>query len=256
MFIKYYPYFFNVITGKFIRFLFVGKFLMIFSKFKDSFKNKKGLEIGGPTKLFATQSLPIYKYAKKIDECNFSKNTIWIDNANGISAHLEGKLGSILICEGSNISEITDESYDFILSSHNLEHFANPIKALKEWLRVLKTGGTILLVVPEKKYMFDRKRDFTSFEHLIDDFKNEIDETDMTHLNEVLEKHDFNFDPDAKGNFTSFKNRCINNFEYRSLHHHVFSHEVLKKLFLYLDIKIICQYNIPLFHQIIVGKKQ
>ena len=36
-----------------------------------------------------------------------------------------------------------DDSVDFVISSHVIEHFWCPIKAIKEWHRVTKKGGYI-----------------------------------------------------------------------------------------------------------------
>jgi ubiquinone/menaquinone biosynthesis C-methylase UbiE len=36
---------------------------------------------------------------------------------------------------------LPDESQDFIVSSHVLEHFTDPIKALLEWCRLIKKAG-------------------------------------------------------------------------------------------------------------------
>lgn len=47
-----------------------------------------------------------------------------------------------------------DGTVDFIVSTHLLEHFADPRKVLKEWLRVLRVGGRIALVVPDWRHTF------------------------------------------------------------------------------------------------------
>lgn len=51
------------------------------------------------------------------------------------------------------ISDITaipepDESFDCILCSEVLEHIPEPIKAIKEFSRLLKSGGTLILTAP------------------------------------------------------------------------------------------------------------
>jgi predicted SAM-dependent methyltransferase len=48
-----------------------------------------------------------------------------------------------------------DGSVDEIFCSHALEHlsFADAPKALAEWLRVLRTGGTLTLVVPNMEWV-------------------------------------------------------------------------------------------------------
>jgi len=41
-----------------------------------------------------------------------------------------------------------DNSADFILSSHVIEHVPNPIAAFLEWQRVIKPGGYVVMIVP------------------------------------------------------------------------------------------------------------
>lgn len=89
-----------------------------------------------------------------------------------------------------------------------IEHTANPIKTLKEWLRIIKADGHLVLVIPHKDGTFDHKRPTTTVEHMIEDYKNGTDEYDLTHLDEILEYHDLKLDPDA-GTFEEFKTRSL-----------------------------------------------
>lgn len=52
---------------------------------------------------------------------------------------------------------IKNESINYILSSHTLEHIPNTEDTLKEWLRVLKPGGLIGSVIPDKNYFLHDK---------------------------------------------------------------------------------------------------
>ena len=52
--------------------------------------------------------------------------------------------------DGQFLPEIADEEFDFVHSSHCLEHMPNPRGALANWLRVLKPGGFIICSVPEE----------------------------------------------------------------------------------------------------------
>ena len=45
--------------------------------------------------------------------------------------------------DATDLPNFSNDEFDFIISSHTLEHLANPIKALKEWERVIKKGGYI-----------------------------------------------------------------------------------------------------------------
>lgn len=62
---------------------------------------------------------------------------------------------------------VPDASEDFVISSHVLEHFPDPIKALKEWYRVVRKGGYIFMIVPHKERTFDRDRPRTTLAELI-----------------------------------------------------------------------------------------
>jgi SAM-dependent methyltransferase len=61
-----------------------------------------------------------------------------------------------------------DESVDFVISSHVLEHFWDPIKAIKEWMRVVKTSGYVFMIVPHKDRTFDKDRPRTLLRELVD----------------------------------------------------------------------------------------
>jgi len=121
------------------------------------------------------------------------------------------------------------ETYDFLLSSHTIEHIANPIKALREWVRVVKTGGTLVLIVPHHDNLFDHRRPITTLEHLIEDFEQNTGEDDLTHLPEILAFHDLSRDPGA-GDRAAFEARSRKNLENRCLHHHVFDTELVVRL--------------------------
>lgn len=43
-----------------------------------------------------------------------------------------------------------DESYDFVFSSHCLEHLHDPREGLKNWFRILKPGGHLVITVPDE----------------------------------------------------------------------------------------------------------
>lgn len=51
-----------------------------------------------------------------------------------------------------------DGLVDFVSSCHVLEHIANPVDALREWARVLKSGGHMVTLVPDYRYTFSCKQ--------------------------------------------------------------------------------------------------
>jgi SAM-dependent methyltransferase len=54
------------------------------------------------------------------------------------------------------LSNIRDEQFDFVYSSHTLEHMDNPAVALKNWWRVLKKGGYLILYIPHRD-LYEKK---------------------------------------------------------------------------------------------------
>jgi SAM-dependent methyltransferase len=66
---------------------------------------------------------------------------------------------------------VPDASFDFVYSSHCLEHMRDVPESLKNWLRILKPGGILYVVVPDymlyekftwpSRYNADHKQSFS-----------------------------------------------------------------------------------------------
>jgi SAM-dependent methyltransferase len=196
--------------------------------------NKNGVEIGGPSKTGKT----IYKNANIIDNIIFSKNTIWSNHETSEYKYYENKIGKVIINDAVNITDINDNQYDFVFSSHTLEHIANPLKAINEWLRITKKDGYIIIVVPEKSACFDHKREYTKFETLVSQYEKNVGEDDLSTLPEILRNHDLRFDPLA-GNFEQFTKRSLDNVNNRCLHHYVYSDDLLLEISKYFNSECI-----------------
>ena len=221
------------------------------------FRSKKGIEIGGPSTVFMPKSaLPVYSDATSIDGVNFSTTTVWENEIlpGATYNYIGDKVGFQYISEASNLSAIKDESYDFLVSSHCLEHCANALATVKEWLRVIKVGGAILVLVPDKEHTFDHKRPTTSFDHLIDDYENCTNEDDLSHWDEIISFHDLSIDPGGS-DLEVFKKRSLNNKNNRCFHHHVFDLKLIEKVFEYWGVKIIFKAKFHPCHLIIMGEK-
>jgi len=227
--------------------------------FARTLKDKNGLEIGGPSNFFRQKShYPVYLYAKNIDGVNFNSSTIWEGEIKGGYTYQYLKdqpKGRQYIAEAADLDGVENNKYDFLLSCHSLEHIANPIKALKRWSEVLKPGGTIALVVPNKKYCFDINRPYTSFEHIKKDYEEDTNETDTTHFDDVLSLHDISKDPGVSS-FEDLKTRTLDNFRNRCVHHHVFSFDVIRKLLEFCDFKVHFQKEIHGINLFTLGIKK
>lgn len=60
-----------------------------------------------------------------------------------------------------------NESLDYVLTSHVLEHFWDPMNAIGEWLRVVRPGGYLYMIVPHKERTFDAQKPRTTLAELI-----------------------------------------------------------------------------------------
>ena len=214
---------------------------------KHYFKEKHGLEIGGPSVLFRTE-LPIYRVITNMDNVNFARETLWESGLTEEKSFQYGtfhrKTGRQIICDATDLSEIPSLKYDFVISSNTLEHIANPIRALNEWQRIIKNKGFLLVVVPKKESNFDHKREIALFSHIIEDFNQNTNEDSLFHLEEILEKHDLDRDIPA-GNSEDFRKRSENNYQNRSLHHHVFDNQVIKEMLTFAGFSVTKQFNTP-----------
>jgi len=48
------------------------------------------------------------------------------------------------------LSNVGDKTFDFIFSSHCLEHMRDPYEALSNWIRVVRPGGHLIVSVPDE----------------------------------------------------------------------------------------------------------
>lgn len=85
----------------------------------------------------------------------------------GFKGHVEGHLPIMPTAIGIDLDypgydgvhlPFPDESQDAVYSSHMLEHTPDPIVILRDWWRVLKFGGHMIIAVPHA-FIYERKLD-------------------------------------------------------------------------------------------------
>jgi SAM-dependent methyltransferase len=52
--------------------------------------------------------------------------------------------------DAQTLGNVADECFDFLYSSHCLEHLRDPADALANWLRVIRPGGHLVIAVPDE----------------------------------------------------------------------------------------------------------
>ncbi len=92
-----------------------------------------------------------------------------------------------LIGDAEDLSQIPDASQDFVIANHLLEHLENPLRGLVEMHRVLRPGGVLYVALPEPRITFDRKRELTSVEHVVAEFRDGTESTREAHYRDYVE---------------------------------------------------------------------
>ena len=79
-----------------------------------------------------------------------------------------GKVAEIDISADASSLPIPDDSTDFVIHSHVWEHLFDSLGALEEWVRVVRDGGYIFVIVPKRDALpSDKTRSLTSIEELV-----------------------------------------------------------------------------------------
>ena len=120
---------------------------------------------------------------------------------------------------------IEDDSLDFIIASHVIEHTRNPLRALQCAFQRLKRDGKLVLVVPDKSVTFDRNRGLTSLSHLILDFEHPSPERDLEHYIEFFRLAFPQPDPEASARWAYERNHDI--------HFHTWTYETFMETVAY-----------------------
>ena len=110
-----------------------------------------------------------------------------------LRAHCPDLAGKVLVAPSSigdaqNLSALADESVDFVVANHVLEHLEDPIRRLQEMYRVVRRGGALYLAVPDPRATFDVDRDLTSVEHCLDEFRHGTESTRRGHFEDWVAK--------------------------------------------------------------------
>jgi len=199
-------------------------------------KNKIGVEIGGSSPVFVDYK--IYDNVSILDGINMNDNYWQTGNLKEEFSFKDRVLGKQYLGDASdeNFLSTIEKKYDYILHSHVIEHIANPIKTLLLWKKyLLKDKHLMISIIPYKDKTFDNLRHLTTLDHLIEDYKNDIDENDQTHIHEAINY----FDVRWGGDYDSYKINGLDNYKFRVIHHHCFNMKLVQDLYEYCGYKII-----------------
>jgi SAM-dependent methyltransferase len=89
-----------------------------------------------------------------------------------------------ILCEIQTMRGLKDESVDFVLGAHVIEHTPNPIAALVAANRILRKAGKLVLTIPDKRRTLDRVRETTPVSHMVLDYEDYQRKRDLAHYEE------------------------------------------------------------------------
>tara|TARA_B110000879_G_C11116345_1_gene489719 strand:+ start:738 stop:1463 length:726 start_codon:yes stop_codon:yes gene_type:complete len=217
---------------------------------KSSSDNKIALEIGGPTLLFTHEYFPNIDSEKYFELYSLfnSVDSVNLYNLESFQTVKKSANNTVYRTMYTSFDALTTK-YDWLLSSHTIEHIANPIKFLKDYRNLLNDEGHIITFLPNKYMYWERHREFTTFEHIISDYENDVGEDDKTHIEEnLIDDHPYNINPNHPDNISglTWKQMCEDNEKHRGMHHHVYSADTCQKLHEYCGFSTIACFISPL----------
>lgn len=195
----------------------------------DKYIRGKGIEIGA-----LHQPMPVPKRAAQVR---------YVDrlDVDGLKTHYP-ELGAFalvpvdIVDDGEKLNTFKDNSEDFIITSHFLEHTQDPIGTIKRHIEVLKPGGILFMAVPDKRYTFDVLRPNTNIEHFISDHENGPQPSYMDHVHEYVSLVD-----KLSGHEFDSKVEYIRSTNY-SIHFHVWDADSMKA---FVNTLLIQKYQLP-----------
>lgn len=92
-----------------------------------------------------------------------------------------------IVDNAEKLTKIKDNSVDFIIANHFMEHTLDPIGTLSNLQKKLRKNGVLFFAIPDKRYTFDINRPLTSYEHLIKEHTHPSREMKWQHFLEASE---------------------------------------------------------------------
>lgn len=120
-----------------------GVVFQIKNLFHQNIKNIKIIEFGAGS---GGDILYLAKLGAKATALDFSSESISIINNRA----KKEKIKIITLCQDCQKTSIPNNYFDLVYSVGLVEHFNNPLKTLKEQIRILKPGGYLIVEVPQK----------------------------------------------------------------------------------------------------------
>ena len=149
--------------------------------------NKNGIEIGAS----ALNDFHLYEKGGSYLNVNFAIDA-WMN--------LHKSNYTVNVVASGDDLPFKDNTFDYVFTSHVMEHFFDPIKAIQEHLRVIKKGGVLVYIIPHVDVIYDKGRDITDWKEIAKRHSGELKINDYYFIDRKFDK--FNktkFNPNDTG---------------------------------------------------------
>jgi SAM-dependent methyltransferase len=127
----------------------------------DVFLSGTGIEVGALQDPLPTPPGATVRYVDRFSKVDLVKQYPELAGAPLVDVDI--------VDNGEELFSLPSASQDFVVANHFLEHTQDPIATLKNFCRVVRPGGYLYIAVPDQTSTFDRDREPTTLQHLIDD---------------------------------------------------------------------------------------
>lgn len=129
----------------------IGNFEKIFKETEPGYKNSLILDAGCGTGVY---SIEILKKGFDVVACDYSENMIALVKKKITKTNYSNKL--YLSVVDTNILTFKNNTFDYILCMGVLQHLSNADMVIKEFFRVLKPGGTVVINTMHSGFIIKR----------------------------------------------------------------------------------------------------
>ena len=144
--------------------------------FSYQYLRGKGLEIGALHKALPTRSTVEVRYVDRLSADDLRAQYPELKDLPIIDPDI--------VDNGETLETVEDESQDFIIANHFIEHCQDPIATIKNHLKKLRSGGILYYTIPHRDNTFDSNRPLTSVEHVVKDYKEGAEVSHIEHFKE------------------------------------------------------------------------
>jgi predicted SAM-dependent methyltransferase len=193
--------------------------------------NGSGLEIGALHLPLAVKENVQVKYVDRFSVDELRKHYPELNGLNLVECNI--------VDDGEKLYTVGNETQDFVIANHFLEHCENPIQTVRNLMRVLKKDGILYMAIPDKRFTFDKEREITKIEHIIDEYENGTEGNRIDHFRDwVIHVDKITGIPEIEE-----KLNHLLKIDY-SIHFHVWTQSEIMEFFITLKNKFAFKFDI------------